>query len=137
MSATDTQQHSESAKRSSGVWWRRAVGRLLALPRLVRIMLVVLLSVAIVLAVFPLVDRIYFYNFFSPDTRSLPAYVLAGIGLIYYALGWWLVIGRAGSRPEVRPVTGVYLLSGLITLIVDLVLIAQGLLMQLPDAALS
>lgn len=137
MSASDTRQRAEAAKKPTGVWWQRSVARVLALPRLVRIILIGLFSGAVVLAVFPLIDRIYFYNFFSPDTRAVPAYILAGIGLVYYALGWWLVIGRAGTRPAVRAATSVYLLTGLIMLLIDFVLIAQGLLMQLPDAALS
>ncbi|MCA9916215.1 MAG: hypothetical protein KC496_22820 [Anaerolineae bacterium] len=106
--------------------------RFIQLPRLVRILLIALIALGWVLLIFPLVDLIYFNYFFDMETRALPAYVTAGIGLLIYLFGWYWLVGTVGfkDRMRARPIAGLYLLLGLLVFVVDVCLVIYGLASQ-------
>jgi hypothetical protein len=79
-------RHSRSA--NAQTLSQRLVARILALPRLARVLLVGLFALAVTLSLSPLVDYIYIEYFFNMDTRILPALVSAAVGLGIYVLGW-------------------------------------------------
>jgi hypothetical protein len=97
------------------------------LPRLVRILLAAVFALSATLAVFPLVDYLYLSYMFTPDTRLLPSFVSAGIGVVTYLLGWWLIVGAAGSTPPSRPAVFWYVCVGVFLMLLVIVLSAFGL----------
>lgn len=110
----------------------KVASRFIHLPRLLRILLVALIALSWVLLIFPLVDLLYFNYFFDMETRALPAYVTAGIGLLIYLFGWYWLVGTVGlkDRMRARPVAGLYLLLGLLVFVVDVCLVIYGLASQ-------
>lgn len=113
----------------------RWVSTVLSWPRLLRMGLVTVFTLAAVAAVFPLVDSIYIAQFFTEETRILPSLVTLVIGIMMYAAGWWLVIGMPGDTLPLRRALYVYLLLGLLLVIVVLILLAYGYYVAtLPDA---
>lgn len=95
-------------------------------PRLHRILLVALFSLAVVLLAFPVVDNVYINLFFSEATRILPSLVAAGLGALMYIVGWRLIIGTRGETPAVHPLVLVYCLFGVIVIILVVILVLQG-----------
>ena len=105
------------------------IGRLLTLPRLLRIVIVLVLALATTLAVFPLVDRVYISYFMARETVIVPSLISAAAGAVMYLAGWRLYVGTVGStRPATRALW-LYLAVGSIALIIDIVLIIQGIMM--------
>lgn len=101
-------------------------GWIVTRPRLARILLVALFSLAVVLLAFPVVDDVYINLFFNEATRILPSLVAAGLGAVMYIVGWRLIIGTRGETPAVHPLVLVYCLFGSIVIIVVIILILQG-----------
>lgn len=112
------------------------VTRFLQLPRLVRVLLVALIALSWVAFIFSLVDRIYFDYFFDANTRAVPAYVTAGIGLAIYLFGWYWLVGTVGMKHRLksRPIAGLYLLLGLFVFSTDVFLIIYGIASQVEAA---
>ncbi len=100
--------------------------RILGLPRLARIVLVTLLTMAIILAVFPLVDDIYLRYFFTHETRILPSLVSLGIGILFYILGWWGLVGMVGTTLPVRPAVLWYVGVGVAAFVLVVLLLIFG-----------
>jgi hypothetical protein len=101
-------------------------GKIAALPRLARMLLVALFALAVTLAVSPLVDLIYDRYFFSVDTVLVPALISAGFGLLMYLLGWWLMVGTVGEPLAARPALVWYVGMGFAAVGVVLYLIVIG-----------
>ncbi len=104
----------------------RLVMWIVNLPRLVRIVLSALFALAITLLVTPVVDGIYLNNFFSTDTRVVPSLISTALGLVYYVVGWRLVIGYVGEKPAARPAVLFYCGIGLAACIIVLALVLIG-----------
>jgi hypothetical protein len=98
----------------------------LRLPRLVRIIAVAIFSLAFTLAVSPVVDYTYLSYFFTEETRVLPSLVTMAIGVVFYVLGWWLLIGNVGETRPARPAVLVYVTVGILTLCLVIVLAVTG-----------
>ncbi|MEO8608982.1 MAG: hypothetical protein ABI690_13925 [Chloroflexota bacterium] len=98
----------------------------LRLPRLVRIIVVAIFALAFTLAVSPAVDYAYLAYMFTEETRVLPSLVSAAIGIAFYVLGWWLMIGTVGETRPARPAVLVYVLVGIIALCLVIVLALSG-----------
>ena len=98
----------------------------LHLPRLVRIIAVAVFALAFTLAVSPLVDYIYLSYLFTEETRVLPSLVTAAIGVAFYILGWWLLIGSVGETRPARPAVLVYVMVGILALCLVMVLAVSG-----------
>ncbi len=98
----------------------------LGLPRLVRIIAVAIFTLAFTLAVSPLVDYIYLVYLFTEQTRVLPSLVSAAIGVGFYVLGWWLLIGSVGEPRPARPAVLVYVTVGILALCLVIVLAVTG-----------
>lgn len=103
--------------------------RIVRLPRLARIVLVAFIALMVVLAVFPLIDRLYVALFFSPTTLILPSLVATGVGLVMYVIGWLLLVGTVGTQPIIQRGLRWYLGIGGIAIMIDIVLIIQGITM--------
>ena len=99
---------------------------IIELPRLVRIVLVALFGLAVTLSLSPLVDLIYDRYFFSVNTVMVPALVSSAFGLAMYMVGWWLVVGTVGEKPEKRTAILWYVAVGLAAVVVVVVLTALG-----------
>lgn len=102
----------------------------LRVPRLLRIMLVLVISLAVTLAISPLIDDIYVRYLFDENTLILPSLVTATAGSLVYLIGWYLIAGRRKSHDlPSRHAIAWYLLMGALALILDIILILQGLSM--------
>jgi hypothetical protein len=112
-----------SAKNSAA--FRLAV-RIVSLSRLSRILLAALFALAITLMITPVVDGIYLNNFFSSDTRMIPALVSTALGLGYYGVGWRLIVGYVGEKPIPRPAVLWYFGMGAAACIIVLALVFIG-----------
>jgi len=108
------------------------VERVLLMPRLARMLVAATFALAAALLVTPLVDNVYIENFFSMETRLLPALVSAGLGLVVYAVGWRLLVGVVGETPSVRPATRYYLIFGVVLLVLVVILVAFGFYSNVP-----
>ncbi len=106
------------------------LGRLLRLPRLVRIGFAFLCAMSLTLALFPLVDEIYLRWFYAPQTVLLPSLISAGLGLMSYLAGWLLMVGQAGDDSGLRPRRALlwYLVISTLALLTAFLLLIQGLL---------
>jgi hypothetical protein len=106
------------------------IERLANAPRVQRIILVATIALAVVLAIFALVDRIYINLFYTPDTVIAPSYVSVLVGAVMYVWGWMLFVGTRDHTP--RP-SGwwlwAYVLIAISALMIDVVLLIQGFLM--------
>jgi hypothetical protein len=93
---------------------RDAVTWVLGLPRLLRIILIAIPAMATTIIFVPVVDSIYLRYFFSMQTRMLPSIIEAGIALTVYLIGWVLVVGTSGEKPQERRAVRLYLSATLI-----------------------
>ncbi len=113
---------------------QRAVNRIIHLPRLARIILVSLFTLATALLLQPLVDGIYLTYFFPWEStiitdfqRQIPSLITAGAALLMFAAGWWLVVGFAGTMPQARTAVLIYFIAGMIIVLAVLAQIISGL----------
>jgi hypothetical protein len=93
-----------SAQRS-----RNDVEMILGLPRIVRMILIIIPTFALVVILQPIVDTIYLRYFFTMETRGAASIITAALALIFFLAGWWLIVGTVGEQPEQRRATQVYL----------------------------
>lgn len=105
------------------------MNRFLKLPRIIRILFVFFTAVAIVLAIFALIDRIYIMYLFDRETIVWPSYVSVGIGAVAYALGYYLFVGTRGTQPSAMRGRWLYMAISIAAVVVSVVLIVQGLSM--------
>ncbi len=106
----------------------RWVSKVLSWPRGVRIALVAGLSLVITLISTPLIDAAYIRFFFQPETVILPSLVSVGAGLVMYLLGWKTVIGTVGELPRSDSGALWYLILGVVSLLVAVVLLITGVI---------
>ena len=99
----------------------KVVGRLLALPRVVKMLIAGVLALATTLAVSPIVDELYLRFFYTRSTIIAPSLISAGIGFVMYIVGWQLIVGTVGEQPENQSPVLWYLLIGLLALILVMV----------------
>ncbi len=102
---------------------------ILNLPRLVRILFVGFVALCTVLAIFPLVDRIYLAYFYHPSTIGIAAYLSVFMGAMMYVFGWLQLVGSAGRRQEPSRFVVPYLVLSFLIIVLDVLLIIQGLSM--------
>ena len=106
----------------------RLAERLVRLPRLTRIIIVVLFAALTTLLITPIVDGIYLRNYFDYNTRILPSLVSAAIGIGMFAVGWVIFVGFAGEELQARKaVLWYFLIGGLVLMLVLLLLITGAL----------
>ncbi len=108
-------------------FWERWVRVILSLPRVWRLVFVVLSSLALVAVIFPAVDYIYLERFFSVDTRVLPSLISALAMLFMYGAGYILLVGWRGELPPARWVVLLYVLLGFLMMGIAVGLIIYGL----------
>jgi hypothetical protein len=104
----------------------RLIQWVIHLPRLTRIVLSAVFALAVTLAITPIVDRIYLDNFYSPDTRIIPALITTIIGLAYYVFGWRTIIGYVGETPPARREVFWYFIVGTVACLIVIVLTVFG-----------
>ncbi len=105
---------------------QQLINRLVALPRVARVLIVALFALMVTLALSPLVDTIYLTYFYSYETRIIPSLVSASFGLVVYVIGWWLMVGTLGERPIARIALLWYCGTGLLALLVVVFLLLRG-----------
>lgn len=117
----------------------RAITRILGWPRLARIVLVSLFTLAAALLLQPVIDNIYLTYFFQWESqivtdfqRQIPSLITAGIALAIFALGWWLLIGFAGTVPPPRMAALIYFLAGIGIAVLAIAQIVAGLVSMMP-----
>src|SRR5215468_7605950 len=104
----------------------RLIERVTHWPRLTRIILAAVFALAITLVITPVVDDIYIANFYDLSTREVPALFSTALGVVFYFVGWRLIIGFAG---EIRPATKAvlwYLGVGTAACVLAIVLVVIG-----------
>ncbi|MBC7813686.1 MAG: hypothetical protein H7175_21190 [Burkholderiales bacterium] len=99
----------------------------LRLPRAVRMLIVGIFALLFTEMVRPTIDGLYLRFMFTHETRMLPALVLAAVGLGFYVLGWYLVVGLSGETPAPRRALSVYMGAGVLSLIAIAVQIVIGI----------
>jgi len=104
----------------------RFVNWILQLPRLTRIILAALFALAVTLVITPLVDGIYLANFYDVDTREAPALFSTALGVVFYLVGWRLIIGFAGDVPRPNRLVVGYLGVGAVACVLVIVLFIFG-----------
>ena len=118
-------QSSKRQSRESTVPQR--VTRFIAdLPRLIRVLMVGVFALAVTLSLSPFVDYVYDRYFFSLETVLLPALISSAFGLVMYMVGWWLIVGTVGEKPEARAAMLWYVGIGLVAVIVVAYLLVIG-----------
>lgn len=105
------------------------MSRLLNLPRIMRILFVFVTALAVVLAIFALVDRLYIVYLFDPQTIIWPSYVSVAVGAVVYLWGYYLFVGTRGTKWIVRRGRWLYLSVSLAAVIISVTLVVQGLSM--------
>ena len=98
----------------------------LRLPRGVRMLIVGIIALALTELVRPTFDAIYLRYLFSQGTQMLPAMVLAVVGLAFYVLGWYLVVGLSGETPPYRRAVSAYIGAGVLAIIAIAVQVVIG-----------
>lgn len=118
---------------------QRIIHRILGWPRIARIVLVSLFTLAVALFLQPLIDNIYLTYFFPWESqmitdfqRQIPSLITAGIALVMFALGWWLLIGFAGTVPSPRIAVLIYFLVGVLIVLFSIAQIVFGLISMMP-----
>ncbi len=94
--------------------------------RLLRIALAALFALALTLLLTPLIDYFYLEHFFTADTRMIPALISTAAGLVFYGVGWRLIIGYAGEQPTARPAVLWYVSIGVAACVVVVALLVIG-----------
>lgn len=122
------QQTSATQVISSADQPRDMASWILSLPRLVRIILIVLPSLATTIIFVPVVDSIYLRYFYSDSTNMIPSIIEAGIALTVYLIGWILVVGTSGEKLEDRRAVRVYMSASLLLMAIASVYLAVLLL---------
>jgi hypothetical protein len=98
-------------------------------------LIVGIIALALTELVRPTVDAIYLRYMFTQGTRMLPALVLAAMGLAFYVLGWYLVVGLSGETPPARRSVSVYVGAGILALIAIVVQVIIGVSIGLAPTA--
>lgn len=97
---------------------------IIRLPRVVRIILIVLPALAATVIFVPVIDSIYLRYFYSDESRMLPSIITAGIALTVYLIGWVLVVGTTGETPEERRSVSLYMSFSLLLMAIASVYLA-------------
>ncbi len=105
---------------------QRLIERVVHLSRLTRIVLAAVFALAVTLTLTPLIDRIYLEYFYDFNTRVIPAVLSTAAGLVFYGLGWRLIVGFAGEEPPARPAVLWYVSIGAAACAVVIVLLILG-----------
>lgn len=102
---------------------QRLLLRILSMPRLLRIALVALFSLAVALVV----SLVLFYDsiFYAQGLLSLLVIITTVLGLATYLVGWHLIVGTRGETPPLRPAIMFYLGTGFLALIMVVLWLIQ------------
>jgi hypothetical protein len=114
------------ARRSPAMSAHQLVSWILGLSRWKRIALVALLTLAVSLFGVLLVNDIYLRYFFDWETYVLPSLFAVGIGILFYVLGWWLLVGTVGTTLPARQGVLWYVGIGLVALIMIVLILFSG-----------
>lgn len=121
------QQNRSSVTSRIDLW----AGRLNRLPRLGRVVLSLLITVELVALVSLFVDRALIDHVLKGDIGAgVPAWIEVGIGVVLYAIGWWLLVGfeMDPERPWQAGTSAVlYVALGAAGLVLILILALYGL----------
>jgi hypothetical protein len=104
----------------------RFVNWIIQLPRLTRIALAAVFALALTLVITPLVDEFYIANFYDVETREAPALFSTALGVVFYLLGWRLIIGFAGEAPAANRAVAWYLGVGALACALVVILVVFG-----------
>ena len=115
---------SQSAQSSPAA--ERLIAWVIHRSRLTRIALAALFALAVTLLLTPLIDHFYLEYFFNADTRMIPALISTAAGLVFYGVGWRLIIGYAGEQPPARPAIWWYVGIGAVACVVVVALLVIG-----------
>ena len=106
-------------------------GRIDRLPRLARVIVSLMITAELTVLLSVVVDQLLIEAVVEGDVGAMvPALIAAGIGLVFYVIGWWALVGfdvdpsepwRAGWP------TVLYVWAGIAGLAVLLVLVVYGL----------
>lgn len=116
------QQEGENQKQNvaQNSWYWRIAERIVAMPRLLRILFVGVFALMTTLALSPIVDEIYIRYFFNMETRAIPYLISTTAGLAMYLTGWQLIVGPVGDDMRVHRRTFWYLGTAiLVTMMVN------------------
>lgn len=80
-------------------WMERWIQRVLRLPRWARLLIAIFNALCTTALVFPAMDYYYLTYWFDFNTRNLPSLVTAGVGILAYFVGWYVLV-RQRSEPE-------------------------------------
>ncbi len=107
---------SQQQKETSQSAQMKIANVVVTLPRITRILIAGVFALASTLAVSPIIDDIYLDNFFTEETRWLPAMITAAIGLFMYLAGWRIIVGTVGEIVQPTRTVVWYLIVGLVAI---------------------
>ncbi len=120
------------ARRGSQTRYERLVAWLDQMSRLRRVLLSLGITIEYVILVSLVVDRLLIDAVLSGDVEPLvPAWIAAGLGVVFYGIGWWALVGfdidpdrpwRAGNP------AGLYVTGGAVALALLVMLALFGVL---------
>ncbi|HEX2622974.1 MAG TPA: hypothetical protein VHL11_22595 [Phototrophicaceae bacterium] len=90
---------------------------ILRLPRVVRMVIIALPALAATIIFTPVVDSIYLQFFYTPETKIAPSLITSVVALLVYAIGWVLVVGTAGEKPQERQAIKWYALASIFLIV--------------------
>jgi len=117
-----TSQPVSNARRLHEQWINRLVG----LPRIGRVGLAILFTLAVTLALSPIVDSIYLRYLYTPETALAPALVSVAFGLAMYLVGWQVFVGLPGEPPPARLLILWYVGVGVLALLLVVLWLITG-----------
>jgi hypothetical protein len=107
---------------------------LVNLPRITRIILCSIFSIAVTLGFTPIIDYLYISFIYRDDTElaqfihsRLPTFIEIGVGLVMYIVGWMYIIGTRGETPPARPIVLWYFGIGVLAVFLTFLWILQGM----------
>jgi hypothetical protein len=102
----------------------RLIERVITLPRITRIAMAALFALAVTLVLMPLVYQIFQQDFFS--ISMVPPLISTGVGLVFYGIGWQLIVGYVGETPPPRAAILWYVSVGAAACVIVLLLLFIG-----------
>jgi hypothetical protein len=107
---------------------------LVNLPRITRIILCSIFSIAVTLGFTPIIDYLYISFIYRDDTElaqfihsRLPTFIEIGVGLVMYIVGWMYIIGTRGETPPARPIVLWYFGIGALAVFLMFLWVLQGM----------
>jgi hypothetical protein len=103
--------------------------RLNRMPRMLRMVLSLAITLELVILAWLLIAAVLDIHIFDPDPDlTLPLVLITALGLVFYSVGWWAMVGFDTSGPwQAGPPAVIFAAAGCAGLILVIMLVLLGL----------